>query len=66
MKLEPSSHKLGSRRVREDGMIRINHGLELFLIFYFHVIFNVPEYDLHDAVGVINLFRGEVREDAVD
>lgn len=47
-------------------MIRINHGLELFLIFYFHVIFNVPEYDLHDAVGVINLFRGEVREDAVD
>ena len=47
-------------------MIRVNHGLESFLILHFHVVFNVPEYDLHDAVGVVDLFRGEVREDAVD
>lgn len=47
-------------------MIGVNHSLVLFVVLYFHVVFNVLEYDLHDAVGVIDLFRGEIREDAVD
>lgn len=47
-------------------MIRVNHSLELFLALYFDVVFNVSKDDLHDAVGVVNLFRGQVGEDAVD
>lgn len=37
-------------------MIRVNDSLVLFVILDSHVVFNVSEYDLHDAVGVMDLF----------
>lgn len=65
VKLEPASHKLSLRRVGKHIMVGIHHTLVLFLIFDLHIVLNVPEDDLNDAISVI-LFPGrDAREDLV-
>lgn len=65
MELEPTSHKLGLRWVRENIVIWVHHHLVLLLILDFDIIINVPENNLDEAVTVINLLGRDAGENLV-